>query len=104
MSHEETKAQDGAQSSAEVPVHGLALPAQGGLAVAESSPSGLPPADDPEVVMRVFQMATDMAVAMKIDGKAAVRRVVGTAAWKHDPERVAAARAKRERKAARRRA
>jgi hypothetical protein len=51
-----------------------------------------------ELMKRVFTSATAMAIGMGISGKAAVRRVVGTAAWRHDSERVAAAEAKRERR------
>ena len=50
------------------------------------------------LVERVFTEATAMAIGMRIGGKAAVRRVVGTAAWRSDPERMAAAEAKRERR------
>lgn len=46
----------------------------------------------------VLSTAFTMALGMKIGGKAAVRRVVGTAEWKSDPERVAAAGAKRARR------
>ena len=53
---------------------------------------------DPTMIQRVFTEATAMAIGMCIGGKAAVRRVVGTAAWRHDPERIAAAEAKRERR------
>lgn len=50
------------------------------------------------LVQRVFEQATAMAIGMNIGGKAAVRRVVGNSEWRSDPERVAAAEAKRERR------
>lgn len=53
---------------------------------------------DQSLIQRVFAEATAMAIGMSIGGKAAVRRVVGTAAWRSDPERIAAAEAKRERR------
>lgn len=50
------------------------------------------------LVQRVFEQATAMAIGMNIGGKAAVRRVVGNSEWRSDPERIAAAEAKRERR------
>lgn len=49
-------------------------------------------------MQRVLARAFDMSLGMSIGGKAAVRRIVGTSEWRHDPERVAAAEAKRERR------
>jgi hypothetical protein len=57
----------------------------------------------PEQIREVFSLATGVALRGKVSGKTAVRRVVGTAEWRHDPERVAAAEAKRERRRARNR-
>ena len=54
--------------------------------------------DKQETMQRVFTEATAMAMGMSIGGKAAVRRVVGNAEWRSDPERMAAAEAKRERR------
>ena len=42
--------------------------------------------------------AVELAHRMKIDGKTAVRRLLGTADNRHDPERMAAAEAKRARR------
>lgn len=50
-----------------------------------------------EVLLR----ATTLAAAAGIAGRTAIRRVVGTAEWRHDPDRVAAAEAKRARRRAR---
>lgn len=41
---------------------------------------------------------SNMARTQRVDFKTAVRRAVGTSDWQHDPERVAAAKAKRERR------
>lgn len=53
---------------------------------------------DPTLVQQVFAEATAMAIGMRIGGKAAVRRIVGNAEWRSDPERMAEAEAKRERR------
>jgi hypothetical protein len=54
-------------------------------------------------ILDVLRLATKVAAAGRIMGKTAIRRVCGTAEWRHDEERVAAAEAKRERRRARNR-
>lgn len=53
-------------------------------------------------VEEAFIAAAQAAARKRLEFKAAVRRVLGTGDWKHDPERLAAAEAKRARKNARR--
>jgi hypothetical protein len=49
-------------------------------------------------IERILRLATAVAAVGKVEGRTAVRRVVGTSSWKHDDERKAAADAKRQRK------
>jgi hypothetical protein len=53
-------------------------------------------------VNRAFLVAAGAAAMHRLDFKSAVRRVLGNSDWKHDPERLAAAEAKRARKNAKR--
>jgi hypothetical protein len=57
----------------------------------------------PPEIEAIFQMARDRAARMRSDYRTGVRRVVGTAEWKSDPERIAAAADKRARRLARNR-
>lgn len=50
---------------------------------------------DPE---KIFAEAMRLAAHAKVRGNTAIRRVIGTAEWRSDAERVRAARAKRERR------
>jgi hypothetical protein len=59
------------------------------------------PMNNKAMAVRILEAATGVAIGMRIQGKSAVRRVIGTADWKHDPERKAAADAKRQRRQAR---
>ena len=47
---------------------------------------------------QILAAAFGMAATMKISGKTAVRRLVGTAEWRDDQARVEAAEAKRQRR------
>lgn len=47
--------------------------------------------------------AGDLAKQMRTDYRTGVRRLLGTAEWQHDPERLASAEGKRERRRARNR-
>lgn len=49
----------------------------------------------------LIDQITSVAVTRRLDWKAAVRRTVGTSDWSDDPERVAAAEAKRASRMAR---
>jgi hypothetical protein len=57
---------------------------------------------DQSIVEQAYRMAAEAAARHRIDLKSGVRRVLGTGEWRHDPERQAAAEAKRARKNARR--
>lgn len=54
--------------------------------------------NDHDRVQRTIQAAVALAMTARIRGRTAIRRVLGTADWKDDPERVKAAEAKRERR------
>ena len=57
-----------------------------------------------ETVVQTFEAAANALRQYRgLDFKAAVRRTLGTAEWKHSNERLAAAQAKRERRMARNR-
>lgn len=47
---------------------------------------------------KIFEAAMRLAAHAKVRGNAAIRRVIGTGEWRSDPERLAAAKAKRERR------
>lgn len=47
---------------------------------------------------KIFEAAKLLAPRMKVDYRTAVRRMVGNTEWRHDPERLAAAEARRARK------
>jgi len=50
---------------------------------------------DPE---KILVKAVELAAHAKVRGNTAIRRIIGTADWRSDPERLAAAKAKRERR------
>lgn len=94
---EEVPEAQAAEHAPAVRLPGMVVPPPLRIPLAGPAGPGLPPSEDP-VVMRVMSTALAMAQGMGIDGKAAVRRVVGLSEWRSDPERVEAAEAKRERK------
>ena len=54
-----------------------------------------------EMVVKLLEDGTELAARARIGGRTAIRRLLGTASWQHDADRLAAAEAKRARRRAR---
>lgn len=68
---------------------------------APAGPAGMPPPPDDETVKRLLHEGLRMAQGMRIKGETAIRRLVGNSEWRSEPERMAAAEAKRAKRRAR---